>query len=126
MRAAGQKLRDQAGSPANFEFLGQDAQSGIGSDEVHSLYAIISRKRKQKLAQKNRAAGSGGGDGQILWPTILQRLLCQSCSSAGGDGRWKLEHRELQKPSQAGADPNDSNSAENDSANRSKRIAGDK
>jgi hypothetical protein len=69
------------------EFFGQDAQTGIGGDEVYMLNATIPRHGQQKLPKKYRAAGAGGGDGQILWRMIQQDF-------SGELSRATLEHRE--------------------------------
>jgi hypothetical protein len=69
------------------EFFRQDSQTGIGGDEVYMLNATIALYGQQKLPKKYRAAGAGGGDGQILW-WMIQRNF------SGGLSTATLEHRE--------------------------------
>ena len=48
--------------------------AGVGGDEVHGLNALVALNGKQQMAQKNGAAGAGGGDGQILRRLVRQRI----------------------------------------------------
>jgi len=65
----------------NAEFLGQHAQAGVGSDEVHGANASITLDREQKLPQKHRPAGASGSDGQILRRVIRQKASSEAAQA---------------------------------------------
>ena len=58
------------------EFFGQDAQGAVRGDEVDGLNALVALDCQQELLEKQRSAGAGGGDGQVLREMVGQiRLL---------------------------------------------------
>lgn len=48
------------------DFLGHDAQSALGGDEIDGLDPLVAFDHLQELTQEQSAAGAGGSDCQIL------------------------------------------------------------
>lgn len=48
------------------EFFGYDTKSAVGCDEIRGVDARIAIDGEQQAAKKSCAAGTGGGDGQVL------------------------------------------------------------
>jgi hypothetical protein len=61
-------------SSLDAEFFGQDAQGGVRGDEVYVLNPNITPDGQEQLLKKDRSAGAGGRDGQILWRVIQQEF----------------------------------------------------
>ena len=59
-------LAHQVATAAEFEFFGNDAQGAAGGDEVDRLNAFVAFDSEQQVAEEQRPAGAGGGDGEIL------------------------------------------------------------
>ncbi len=63
---ASEDLGDQVAAAAQSEFFGDHAQRAVGGDEVDGLDAFVAVHGEQQVAEKERAAGAGGRDGQVL------------------------------------------------------------
>src|SRR4029077_19580676 len=57
---------DETGSSFQIQLLGHNPQSAVGRDEVHGRDALVAADGKQQVPQKDRPAGPGGRDGQVL------------------------------------------------------------
>lgn len=57
---------DELIASGQVELLGEDAQSGVGGDEVNVCDAFVGGKETEHLGGEEAAAGSGDGKGQGL------------------------------------------------------------
>jgi len=76
-RSLAEHLADQILAASSAKFFGQNAQCAVGGDEVNQMDAGVAVYRHQKLAQEQRATGSGSRDGQISMLRIGQRSVPQ-------------------------------------------------
>jgi len=70
---------NDASSAFDFEFFRQHAESAVGGDEVDAVNVRLAFDGEQEMAQKNRAAGAGSRDRQIL-----RRMVGQESSVLRG------------------------------------------
>ena len=65
-RSLAQQLADKIAAAAKREFFGHHAQRAVRRDEVHGLDTLVTLDGKQKVLEKQRTAGAGSGDSQVL------------------------------------------------------------
>jgi len=63
---ASEDLADEIVAAGDFEFFCHYAERTVGGDEVDGLDTVVAIDGEQQLAKEDCAAGSGGGDGQVL------------------------------------------------------------